>query len=185
AANAIRIIEAHASKIYFKTLSVLLPPEYRFDGRSRQPAQDLFNAFLNFGYGVLYRQVEKAIASAGLNSYGGFLHTIERNQKAFLFDVVEIFRPWMDYVVFTLCSRKVAMLHHLRAHKNGYWLSQTGKALLLETYYEMYEREQPAEEQPELLTWRQSMRQETRSIAQTIRKEWRAPIELEALPLAA
>src|SRR5262249_5380163 len=37
---------------------------YRFDGRSRQPAKDGFNAVLNYSYGVLYSLVERACVCA-------------------------------------------------------------------------------------------------------------------------
>lgn len=184
AANAIRIIEAHASKAYFKTLSDLLPTEYQFDGRSRQPAQDIFNAFLNYGYGILYRQVDKALAKAGLSAYGGFLHTMERNQKAFLFDIVEPYRAWVDHLVFVLCSRKHATLRHIRAHMGGLWLTQTGKALMLETFFEVFDRKLQPEEEEQNLTLAQMLRQEVRSIASTIRQEWRLPLE-PALALVA
>lgn len=46
--------EGAASKKYFESLSFCLPDEYKFEKRSRQPAEDRFNAMLNYGYGMLY-----------------------------------------------------------------------------------------------------------------------------------
>jgi CRISPR-associated protein Cas1 len=35
-----------------------MPEEYRFTGRSRQPATDAFNAMLDYSYGVFYSLLE-------------------------------------------------------------------------------------------------------------------------------
>ena len=43
-------------------------------GRETRGALDRFNSALNYGYGILYSQVEKAVTLAGLDAYGGFLH---------------------------------------------------------------------------------------------------------------
>jgi CRISPR/Cas system-associated endonuclease Cas1 len=40
-------------KKYFATLSALLPEQYKFKNRN-QPATDIFNAMLNYAYGILY-----------------------------------------------------------------------------------------------------------------------------------
>lgn len=45
--------EGTAGRMYFQTLSLLLAEKYRFKGRSFRPAEDPFNAFLNYAYGVL------------------------------------------------------------------------------------------------------------------------------------
>ncbi len=46
-------LEGSAGRAYFQCLGRLVPEAYRFEGRSRQPAVDDFNAMLNYGYGVL------------------------------------------------------------------------------------------------------------------------------------
>ena len=52
--------EGLAGRVYFSSLAKLLPPKYYFDGRSSRPSEDPFNCMLNYGYGVLYSNVEKA-----------------------------------------------------------------------------------------------------------------------------
>src|SRR5262249_19699913 len=47
-------LEGSAGRAYFACLGRLVPEAYRFEGRSRQPAKDAFNAMLNYSYGVLY-----------------------------------------------------------------------------------------------------------------------------------
>lgn len=138
AAETIRGHEGTASRLYFATLSKLLQPEYQFNGRSRQPAQDIFNSFLNYGYGILYRKVEKALIESGIHPYAGFLHGLEKRQKAMVFDFMEAYRPWVDSIVFMLCSRKLATLRHIIEKPGGYWLSGEGKILMLGAFQEWF-----------------------------------------------
>ena len=63
-ASTLRGWEGLASKIYFETLNLFLPERYRFEKRSQHPAMDVTNAFLNYGYGVLYGKVEGALIKA-------------------------------------------------------------------------------------------------------------------------
>lgn len=46
--------EGVSSKIYFDTLNLFIPEEFRFENRSQHPAMDIVNAMLNYGYGLLY-----------------------------------------------------------------------------------------------------------------------------------
>jgi len=68
-AEELRGLEGAAGQAYFQTLSAVLPDEYRFDGRSRMPARDPFNAFLNYAYAMLYGKTEQALLLAGINPY--------------------------------------------------------------------------------------------------------------------
>ena len=67
-------IEGEAAKQYFSALSQVLPEESYLGWRTRQPPQDLFNALLGYGYGVLFTELEKAVILSGLDPYMGFLH---------------------------------------------------------------------------------------------------------------
>jgi CRISPR-associated protein Cas1 len=131
AADTLRGLEGNAQRAYLQTLSFLLPPHLRFDGRSKRPSVDLFNALLNYAYGILYSRIEKTLWHVGLNPYFGFLHGDTRKQKNFLFDFIEPYRPWVDKIVFNLCARKEASTQHLRdLPGGGVWLNDDGKKLL-------------------------------------------------------
>src|SRR5207249_7816213 len=67
-ADTVRGLEGTAGRLYFETLSYVLPEQYQFAGRSMRPAKDAFNAFLNYGFGILYSRVEKCLMLAGLDS---------------------------------------------------------------------------------------------------------------------
>lgn len=129
-AGTIRGIEGSASRLYWDTLSKLLPEEYRFDGRSRRPAQDPFNAFLNYAYGMLYTIVERALLTAGVHPYIGFFHSDDYQRKSMVFDFIEPYRVWADQCVFSLFASKKVLRAHVRPLKDGgLWLNEAGKAI--------------------------------------------------------
>lgn len=123
--------EGSGGRIYFEALSFLIPDRFKFDGRSRNPAKDEFNALLNYSYGVLYSKVEKACIIAGLDPYVGFIHTDHYNKKSLVFDLIENYRIWADETVVNLfASRKIKKELFDKIPK-GYTLNKEGKAVLL------------------------------------------------------
>jgi len=127
-------LEAICGKIYFEAVSFIMPEQYKFTGRSRNPAQDEFNAFLNYGYGILYSKVERACILSGLDPYIGFLHTDNYGKKSFVFDVIEPFRMYVDEVVIKLFSRRMVKKGMCRAMKRGLSLDKDGKELLISEF---------------------------------------------------
>ena len=126
-------IEGSAGRMYFECLSFLMPDRYRFDGRSRNPAKDEFNALLNYSYGVLYSKVEKACIIAGLDPYVGIIHTDHYNKKSLVFDLIENFRIWADETVINLFAGRKVKQEQFDKLKNGFTLNKDGKAVLIES----------------------------------------------------
>lgn len=124
-------IEGSGSRIYFEALSSLMPDRFKFDGRSRNPAKDEFNALLNYSYGVLYSKVEKACIIAGLDPYVGFIHTDHYNKKSLVFDLIENYRIWADEVVVNLFAGRKVKVEHFDKIPNGLTLNKDGKTVLL------------------------------------------------------
>jgi len=130
--------EGAVSKNYFNTLSKLLPSKHRFHGRSSRPAKDPFNAFLNYGYGLLYSRVEKALIIAGLDPYLGLLHTDNYNKKSFVFDFIEPYRIFVEEPTIYVFSRSKFKAEYVEEVHQGVTLSENGKKffvpLLLEHF---------------------------------------------------
>jgi len=62
---------------------------------------------LNYGYGMLYSEVEKACMLAGLDPYLGFLHTDRYGKPSLVLDMIENFRqPIVDRAIITLFAQK-------------------------------------------------------------------------------
>jgi CRISPR-associated protein Cas1 len=131
-ADTLRGLEGTAGRLYFEALSRVLPPKWQFAGRSFRPAADPFNAFLNYGYGVLYSRVEKALIIAGIDPYVGFLHRDDYNQKSMVFDFIEPYRVNVDRVVMRLFSGKLIREEHFSEITGGISLQKEGKQLLIE-----------------------------------------------------
>ena len=125
-------LEGMAARSYFEALSAIMPEKYRFAGRSRNPAKDEFNALLNYGYGVLYSLMEKGCIIAGLDPYLGFLHSDSYNKLSLVFDIIEMFRIYVDETVVYLFSRRMVKDEFFEPLEQGMGLSKDGKAALIE-----------------------------------------------------
>ena len=143
-ADVLRGIEGAACRIYFGALNASLSQYYNFKGRSRQPADDLFNAFLNYGYAILYNRVEKAVTMAGLSPFVGFLHRDDfGGTRSFIFDSIEPYRIEIDKLVYRLFSRKLASVQQHGTtppgSESGMWLSEGGKKLIAAQFTESFD----------------------------------------------
>lgn len=138
-AASLRGLEGIASKAFFQALAEIIPPEYRFEGRSRRPSKDAFNAFLNYAFAVLYRKVERALIKAGFHSYIGFLHRDGYQFKSLVFDFIEPYRVDMVQAVFTLFTKqRVKTIHTETQQDGGVRLTKEGKDLLMQKINKFY-----------------------------------------------
>ncbi len=131
--------EGNASRLYFKAISQLLPRKYKFLGRSYRPARDQFNAVLNYGYGILYSKVEKALIIAGLDPYIGILHTDNYNKKSLVFDMIEPFRILVERPIFYMFSRRKIKDDHFKVEEQGYQLNDEGKLFVVPIILEEFD----------------------------------------------
>jgi CRISPR-associated protein Cas1 len=83
--------EAHAARIYF---SSLFGPNFSRD------VDNPINSALNYGYGVLLSLVNREIVSRGYLTQSGINHRNEYNQFNLACDLMEPFRPIVDWLVY-------------------------------------------------------------------------------------
>ena len=101
-------IEGRAAQRYWGAVKHVLPAELGWPGRQGRGATDPLNAALNYGYGVLYGQVERALVLAGLDPYAGFVHVDRPGKPSLALDFIEEFRqPVVDRTVFGLANKGV------------------------------------------------------------------------------
>ncbi|MBW1701669.1 MAG: CRISPR-associated endonuclease Cas1 [Deltaproteobacteria bacterium] len=130
--NRIMGLEGTAGRAYFQCLSTIMPEKYRFEGRSRRPAKDPFNAVLNYCYGILYSLVEKACILSGLDPYVGFLHTDNYNKKSLVFDLIEPFRVYGEQTVVYLFTGRKIKDEYYDSKDDAVSLNQRGKPVVVE-----------------------------------------------------
>jgi CRISPR-associated protein Cas1 len=99
-------VEGRSSSLYWETIKKMLSEEINWPGREGRGAKDPLNSALNYGYGILYGQIEKAIILAGLDPYAGFVHTDRAGKTSLVFDLIEEFRqPVIDRTIFAMIGK--------------------------------------------------------------------------------
>lgn len=131
-AGTLRGMEGTASRLYWAQVSSILPPAYQFQQRSQHPAEDMFNCLLNYAYGILYGLVEGALIKAGVDPYIGVLHRDEYNRPSMVYDCMEPYRVWADFVVTDLCLQQAIAQDSFLVQNGAYWLEAYGKRILVQ-----------------------------------------------------
>ena len=171
-ADALRGCEGIAARAYFSALGLLLNPDQEhmaFDGRSRRPPRDGFNAALSFGYGLLYREVMAAIIAVGLDSTLGFFHTPRTAAHPLALDLMELFRTTLwDMPLVASVNRPQWSEQHLVPSRNQVWLSDDGKRLAVGLFEQ---RKQESWKHP-VLNYSLSYARAIELEARLLEKEW-------------
>lgn len=98
--------EGRAAEKYWAAVRRVVSVPEDWAGRTGRGATDVVNAALNYGYGILYAQVERAVMLAGLDPYAGFIHADRPGKPSLVLDMVEEFRaPVVDRTVFAMINR--------------------------------------------------------------------------------
>jgi len=87
-------VEAHAARYYWKALMG--------NDFVRNQEAGGSNAMLNYGYTVLHATVARAVVASGLHPSLGVHHQNRLNAFCLVSDVMEPYRPVVDYAVFNL-----------------------------------------------------------------------------------
>ncbi|MBI4330809.1 MAG: CRISPR-associated endonuclease Cas1 [Chloroflexi bacterium] len=141
ARQEILTLEAHAAKMYWEAARDLLIPEIEWKGRETRGAQDLVNSMLNYGYGILYCQAERATVLAGLDPYAGFLHADRAGKPSLVLDLVEEFRQMaVDKAVFGLLNKGVKVEQDAEGR-----LAEASRRTIAEKVNERLDGEEPYE----------------------------------------
>lgn len=139
-AATLRGWEGISSKIYFQTMNQFLPESLRFEQRSQHPAMDPVNAMLNYGYGLLYGKIEGALIKAGIDPYIGIMHRDNYNRPVLVYDIIEIYRIWIEYIVFNIATQNIISDEYYSIKEDGsYWLEPLGRRVLIQSVVDYME----------------------------------------------
>lgn len=83
--------EGHAAKVYFNEL---------FGKEFTRQDDNIINACLNYGYSILRAHLARLVVAYGLTPLLGIFHRSEYNQFNLVDDLMEPFRPFIDFYVY-------------------------------------------------------------------------------------
>lgn len=155
-------LEGIASRVYFKQMF----SEHNWQGRKPRAKQDPTNTLLDIGYTLLFNVVESLLNLYGFDIYKGVYHQEFYQRKSLVCDLVEPFRPIIDYRI-----RKAYQLNQIHVEdfqivQNQYRLfGESSKPyitfllksvldhkqqifLYIQAYYRAFIRQKPIEEYP-------------------------------------
>ena len=103
--KTVRKIHDEYTKIYYDQLSSLLPTEFKFNGRSKQPPLDPFNSMLSLGYTLLIYEVYSHLLNLDLQPYRGYLNENRKGSPSLAIDLIE---KWRHAIIDSLCLEMIA-----------------------------------------------------------------------------
>jgi len=101
-------IEGKCSEHYFKQIFQLFPKQIRIENRKTFKAYDGTNNIFNLAYTMLSWKVHKAIMKAKLESYLGFLHSVQFGKPSLVCDLIELYRYLIDDFLIQYCRKLTA-----------------------------------------------------------------------------
>lgn len=97
--------EAIAARVYFQEL---------FGKDFKRFASDGINSALNYGYAILRALISSKLVAKGFHPSLGIHHKSQFNNYNFADDIIEIFRPMVDYIVYFNQQEKVNLSKEYR-----------------------------------------------------------------------
>ncbi|OFI07051.1 CRISPR-associated endonuclease Cas1 [Clostridium acetireducens DSM 10703] len=139
--NEIMGIEGAAARIYFQSLTNLIPEPYEFKGRNKNPPKDEVNALLSLTYSILNSIILSEIEKVGLDSFIGFLHGIKYGRESLSLDLLELYRSnFCDDFVLKLLRRKEIRITDFTKNKDGIRLKQNAFRKYIKKFNKNYEK---------------------------------------------
>lgn len=134
--QSLRGWEGSNARCYWESFAQFAQLEdWNMQGRSYRPALDQVNAALNYLYGMLYHQVETALACTGLDSQVGIWHRDEYQTPSLSFDIIEPLRPKIDRMLTDMLMQKSIEPGCFETNeKYGHILNKNGKMIIIPAF---------------------------------------------------
>ena len=130
--------EGTISRIYYESLSLLLPEEFKFKGRSKRPPKDPFNSLISFGYTLLLYELFAILSSKSLQPYLGLMHQPRRGHPALASDLME---EWRSVIVDSLAMKlittnqiKISDFHEPDIENGGVYLNRDSSKAFIQQF---------------------------------------------------
>lgn len=114
---------AAAKKIYRQLNEFIDDPYFYFKKRTRRNP-DPINSLFNFGYYLLFSNINATVRATGLNPYLGFLHSPADNYESLVCDIQELFRPRIARFLIRLANLKIIAKDDFWETERGFYLKK-------------------------------------------------------------
>lgn len=118
-------LEGSGARFYFSAFKELLPNEFGFNERNRQPPLDPFNALLSLGFSVLYSCLETILRTDGLLPWQGVYHQPHGKHATLVSDLMEPFRHIVERQALGMIKRREIKLEDFyNAEQNACYIKK-------------------------------------------------------------
>ncbi len=172
--DALRGIEGHAARLYFRSFRAAFHPDWGFTKRTRRPPRDPINALLSLGYSLLTQNMMTALEIVGLDPYLGYFHAEAYGRPALALDLVEEFRaPVVDSLALWLINQRILQPDDFMpaAEDGGVGLTDAGLRRFLFQYSRKLESVVLVRELERKLSYRKLFEVQARRLARYISGE--------------
>ncbi|HEC93097.1 MAG TPA: type I-B CRISPR-associated endonuclease Cas1 [Candidatus Atribacteria bacterium] len=128
-------MEGNMWNVYYQSFNKILPSEFKFEKRSRQPPENMINCLISFGNSLLYSAILTEIYHTQLNPTISYLHEPSERRFSLCLDLAEVFKPLLaDRVIFKLVNKKMIGKEKFRKEFNYCLLNDEGKRIFLQAW---------------------------------------------------
>lgn len=132
-------VEGNMREAYFAAWSSILRPGpgIAFEKRVRRPPDNMVNALISFGNGMLYAVCVKELYRTQLNPTISYLHEPGDRRYSLALDLSEVFKPLIvDRVIFRCLNTRVLRPEHFDLDLNACRLNDDGRRLVVQAMEE-------------------------------------------------
>lgn len=163
--------EGMIARLYFSALGRMVPEQFCFSKRTRQPPRDAFNAMLSFGYTLLMYEIYTDICNQGLHPYFGFLHALKNHHPALASDLMEEWRAVIvDSMVLSLVRHHEINIEHFQKNDDGegIFLTRDGRNIFLREYEKKLRTMNKYMDMEKKVSFRESLAKQVERFAQAL-----------------
>jgi len=159
--DSLRGLEGAGAAMYFEGYQKIFAPRLGFNGRNRRPPCDPVNVVLSLTYTLIHAEAIRVLVATGFDSHLGFYHLPSFGRESLACDLVEVYRPVIEYWVWRVFAKEVLRSDHFS------WTGEPGKPCVMgkagrSQYYMVYEIQ--------ARRWRKMMRRTAQQWLATIQK---------------
>jgi len=127
--------EGRVREHYYSSFGSVLRSGFEFEGRVRNPTDNMVNCLISFGNSLMYATVLSEIYHTQLNPTVSYLHEPGERRFSLALDMSEVFKPVIvDRVLFNLVNNRLIKPEHFHEELKGCYLNDPGRRVFLSEY---------------------------------------------------